>query len=428
MSSDGGPECDYCGLNCRGECDDPDTCPTCWIAQYTEDDYRYACLDQDHPDRKCQCECVCHYRDDIEALRPVFGKFDRGRQEWLELEALWKERNTPRLQPGTFPFLRLPGELRDKIYHYNMSQYGSHRKSPYFKGTIEVALLSTCRQINQEARQLPLLLNTLSFETPFEAYRFLGFGVLPSQRQLVKSVHVNVHVIEDLLHDVHSLNKSLVIFRQYFLPQLAKMTLRHLAITLQGRIDTEWFPELIWSDTGLSGVRGLASFDLVIGSGVIDDTVKCEFAETVRRKLMEAPVVAQNPLKRKASDDILVDDAAIPAWGSRKVTTTESKMIAGWKAKTKKHTTSNITAVQEQESVSGLMKKYDRLREYACTYDSEATFVKIRLGRAYDAASQGNDQEFETLAEDILGTLEAHFAKIVASRTLVPYQLSFPSQ
>ncbi len=406
------PECNYCGLDCGGECDDPDRCPTCWMAEYIGDYDRHACLDQDHPDR--QCECECHYKDGmIGALRDLFDEFDGDE----EMEALWREGTTPRLQPGTFPFLRLPRELRDKIYHYNMSQYGSRRKCPYFRGNIEVALLSTCRQINQEARHLPLSINTLSFSDSFQAYRFLGFGVLPSQRQLVKSVHVDVHGIGDL----HG------IFRQYLMPQLAKLMLRHFAITLQGRIEAKWFTEFNCLETCLLEVKGLASFDLVIGSGVIND-VKSKIVETIRRKLVEAPVAAQNPLKRKASDDILVEDAAIPARGSRKVATTKSKKIAGWKVKTKKHSTSEITAVQEQESVSGLIKKYDRLKEYACTYDPEATSVKIRLGRAYEAASEGNDQEFETLAEDILRTLDAHLAKMVASRTLVPYQSSFPLQ
>lgn len=407
------PECNYCGLDCGGGCDDPDRCPTCWIAQYTEDDYRYACRDQDHPDR--QCECECHYKDGmIEALRDIFDEFDGDE----EMEALWRAGTTPRLQPGTFPFLRLLRELRDKIYHYNMSQYGSHRKTPYFRGTIEVTLLSTCRQINQEARHLPLSINTLSFSNSFQAYRFLGFGVLPSQRQLVKSIHVDVHGIGDL----HG------IFTQYFMPQLAKLMLRHFAITLQGRIAPDWFTKSICLETCLSEVKGLASFDLVIGSGLISDVSKSRIVATIRRKLVEAPVVAQNPLKRKASEDVLVEDAAIPARGSRKVATTKSEKIEGSKANTKERTISEITAAQKQESVSGLMKKYDRLKEYACTYDPEATSVKIRLRRAYEAANEGNDQDFETLSEDIFGTLEAHFAKIVASRTLVTYQSSFPSQ
>jgi len=76
------------------------------------------------------------------------------------------------LQHGSFPLLKLPAELRDKIYHYHLEQYGRRRKSPYYKGTIETALLSTCRQVNDETRHIPLSTNPISFRIPFPGLPF----------------------------------------------------------------------------------------------------------------------------------------------------------------------------------------------------------------------------------------------------------------
>jgi len=36
--------------------------------------------------------------------------------------------------------------------------------------------------------------------------------------------------------------------------------------------------------------------------------------------------------------------------------------------------------------------------------------------------------DFQRLAEDILGTVEAHFARVVATRARLPYQLLSPSE
>ncbi|KAH7086759.1 hypothetical protein FB567DRAFT_602292 [Paraphoma chrysanthemicola] len=80
------------------------------------------------------------------------------------------------------PLLRLPPELRNKIYTYVLtSRYGIHTWcyaqlhggiSVSMSGSVDdlrtqpdyFAVLRTCRQIHSEARLLPLTLNTLVFE------------------------------------------------------------------------------------------------------------------------------------------------------------------------------------------------------------------------------------------------------------------------
>ena len=52
-------ECGYCGDECFGACEDPDTCHTCWGWKYLEDDYSDdgeaidSCIDS-------ECTCACH--------------------------------------------------------------------------------------------------------------------------------------------------------------------------------------------------------------------------------------------------------------------------------------------------------------------------------------------------------------------------------
>lgn len=411
------PACSFCGLTCYGDCDDPDKCPTCWMGEHLDDYDPAPCIERDDG---TECECRCHFDEDIEAWKDCFS--DDLQSVYEEMRAHRSGLSNPKLQPGVFEFMNLPGEIRDKIYHYNLQQSGSYRKSPCFKGTIETALIKTCRQVNQEARHLPLSINTLSFISPFQAYSFLGFEVVPAQKQFVKSVHVDVHGIGDFHR----------IFGSYLVPQFAKLTLSHLSVTLQGGINAEWFTKVTCLETCLLKVKGLTSFDLVIGSGVIKDTTKGEIVDGLRKKLLKTPETAKNPLKRKAGVDVPVEDAAVPTQGGKKVargsSSTKSRKTAGRKAKAKKRTIPKVIAGPDPESVTGLMKKYDQLDEYARTYDPQANSVRIRLGKAHEAASEGNEDEFDRVAKDILATLEAHFAKIVKTRSQVPYQPSSPLQ
>ncbi|KAI9881297.1 MAG: hypothetical protein M1830_005583 [Pleopsidium flavum] len=392
--SDFDPECGFCGLNCHGDCDDPDKCLSCWYDEVYGDYDPDLCGEID-------CSCGCH-EGDIESWRL---------EEFNEMK--------PKLQPGVFPFLKLPGELRNKVYHHNMKQYDRRRRSFYFKGKIDTALLSTCRQVNKEARHIPLSINKLSFASPFHAYRFLGFGVASSQKQLVRSVHIDVHGMEDF----HGL------FVGYLLPELAKMSLKHLGVTLKGRIEADWFTKIKCLEKCLTQVNGLTTFDLVIGSGVISKVAKDKIVDALRKKIVKDPGAANNPLKRKATTDDPVESTETPARASKKLARASSlaakrEKNLEKKSKTKKAPVQEDNSWPHEKLIKDLLHKYAQLKEYARTYDERATSVKIRLERAYEAATEGKEEEFEKLVEGILITLEAHFAKIVTSRKLLPYPLS----
>lgn len=406
--SDHEPECSFCGINCMGECEDPDRCPSCWNEEYYGDYDIENCVGID-------CDCDCH-ENDFEDAQHMFsvGVFP----DFISSEEVITIK--PKLRPGVFPFLKLPGELRNKVYHWNMKQYGEARRVPFFKGRIDTALLRTCRQINKEARHIPLSINTLSFVNPFHAYRFLGFGVVPSQKNLLKSVHVDVHG----LGDFHGL------FSGYLLPELAKISLMHLSVTLQGRIEVDWFTKIKCLEKCLSQVKGLTSFDLVIGSGVILGPKKDKIVDALRKKLVTTPEAMNNPLKRKVSDDNSVEAAENLRSASKKKTamgstiTTKSGRKSRKKGRTKKDSLLEKEPGPDEELVRNLVEKYGRLEDYARAHDEQATSVEIRLGRAREAAIEGKVPEFEKLAKDILDTLEVQFTKIITSRNLLPYPLS----
>jgi len=409
------PECSYCGLSCGGSSEDLDKCPSCWMQEIFDGYDPAPCFERDDG---VECKCDCH-EEDIEAWKDVSGIPE---EMYEQINEDLSKMYNPKLQPGVFPFLKLPGELRDKIYHYHLKAYGHRRKSTYYKGTVDTALLGTCRQINKEARHLPLSINMLSFVSPFQAYRFLGFKVQPAQKQLIKSVHVDVHGIQDF----HAT------FAHYLVVELAKLSslsLSHLSITLQGRIEADWFTKDRCFEICLLEVKGLASFDLIIGSRVIKDVTKGKIVDALRKKLLKASEPATNPLKRKASADVPMEETAVPSQGSKKVATTKSRKTGERKAKTEKLSPSkeDITG-PSPDSVNGLMKKYDRLVDYARAYDPEASSVKIGLEKAREAANEGKNEDLERLAEDILSTLEAQYARIATAHNLVPYQLSSPLQ
>ena len=75
------------------------------------------------------------------------------------------------LQPPTCHFLRIPRELRNEIYAYylNCEGYHHHPESDtlqYIDGTaIDLALLFTCKQVESEMAELPLKINTVTFNT-----------------------------------------------------------------------------------------------------------------------------------------------------------------------------------------------------------------------------------------------------------------------
>ena len=75
--------------------------------------------------------------------------------------------------------------------------------SRYHRGTIHTALLQTCRQINKEARHVPLSINRLCFAGPLNALHFFAFRLPSSVASFVKGVHIEYHYLAPY-HEVSS--------------------------------------------------------------------------------------------------------------------------------------------------------------------------------------------------------------------------------
>ena len=171
---------------------------------YHDYGFQEACYGED-----CRCDCHDAYNNEI-GLRYEAGVF------WDEDDLCYERR-------GVFPFLTLPGEIREKIYGYAFLQDGEQRRSLNHRGTIHTALLRTCRQTNKEARHLPLTINCLCFSSPILALNFLGFKLPSTIREFVTGFHVEYHIRAD----TYSVIRLLV-------SQLAVMKVTNLGITLKG--------------------------------------------------------------------------------------------------------------------------------------------------------------------------------------------------
>ena len=262
------PICSFCGDTCWGHCDDPDTCSSCWVYKNDpigihlddyDEDMMEVCMDEG-----CHCECHDDMHDDMGM------RFENG---------VWKfeDDGPPFVRRGVFQFLKLPGELRQKIYGYAFLQDGDRRKSTYHRGTIHTALLQTCRQIYQEAGNLPLTVNTLNFASALYALNYLGFFLLPSQKDLITSIHV-----EFFYPEFSTASWELL------LCQLAKVPISHLSLTIKGRYTEEAFlGHKCFPNRFAAVMKNIKTFDVNIGSSLITKKVKAEIREEMRETLIK---------------------------------------------------------------------------------------------------------------------------------------------
>ena len=101
------PDCQqhFCGTNCGGTCDDPDTCEWCWVD--------LCCPTRDHDFSVCAvqpCPCTCHEERDDTFTKTTNGS--TGEVEFVPKRPLRLACD----RPGIFDFLKLPAEVRNKIY------------------------------------------------------------------------------------------------------------------------------------------------------------------------------------------------------------------------------------------------------------------------------------------------------------------------
>ncbi|KAF1940300.1 hypothetical protein EJ02DRAFT_231813 [Clathrospora elynae] len=84
--------------------------------------------------------------------------------------------STPKTQ--TCPLLRLPQELRDKVYTYYLTEDEGYHHNPEMnklrysdERQIVFAFMYTCKQIYEEMKELPLKVNSVTFTTFFPIER-----------------------------------------------------------------------------------------------------------------------------------------------------------------------------------------------------------------------------------------------------------------
>ena len=261
---DEGPGCSYCGDECYGSCDDPDSCPSCWSDRegFPNDDQDEAvevCLDMG-------CTCLCHGPDDYYSLA----------------ETAERKRN--------FAFLNLPGEIRDRIYAFAITQEGEQRRTGYHRGTIHTAVLQTCRQINSEARHLPLTLNTLSFASPLYAVDFFGFKLQPKMKHLITGIHMEYHVRQDMHH-----------FWQILVPELAKRKLVHLGLTVMGAYGKDAIVKHTCTTNRLLPLENLKTIELNLPSYHLTSKDRTECQEYFKEKLIKGYEQGNKKGKKRAA-------------------------------------------------------------------------------------------------------------------------------
>ena len=282
------PLCSYCGEACFGGCDDPDVCPSCWVPAndpflFDEEEFfgeaANGCFDD-------SCICQCH--------REMF--LDLGMRVEAGVLKHEEEDGPPYLRKGVFPFLKLPGEIREKVYDYAFLQDGKQRKCSNHRGSIHTALLGTCRQINNEARNLPLTRNRLCFNSPLYALDFLGFQLASTQRDLVTGLDVEFYIGE-------SSNSSWTLL----LRELSKMPITHLGLTVKGKYPLGAVSEHVCFTNRFKVLKNLKTFDLILTPTSISKSEEKETQETMREALIKDYIRPKKPGKSKMKRTAIID-------------------------------------------------------------------------------------------------------------------------
>lgn len=404
------PICSYCGDSCYGLCDNPDVCRSCWSENCApweqDDDFDGDLLDECMGEN---CACNCH-----EGLWEDIGyRFEAGVLKLID------EHGSPYEREGVFPFLKLPGEIREKIYGLAFLQDGKQRKSASHRGTIHTALLGTCRQVYNEARHLPFTINKLCFASPLFAHDFLGFLLAPTQRDLVTGMHVEFHISEFS-------NSSW----QLLLRELTKMPISHLGLTIKGGVHKEEISGHTCLTNRFKVLKGLKTLDFILTSAYIKDKDKKEIQEEMKEKLIkdyERPKELKKPkakVKRTASAEIV---AGKKIKKLKKVNTSvkyQTKIVASPKSsrlglKSQRPERDTARAAKERAK-QVLLDQYNQLKHYAMSLNSDAAPVKIRLEQAREAAEAVDETKFEKLAHGVFLTLEERYNVIAAAREDVP--------
>ena len=301
------PLCSYCGEACYGQCDDPDTCPSCWVPANDPSDFDEEGFFDEATDGCMLDACICHCHHDI--FDDLGMRVEAGVLKCEEKHGL------PYIRKGVFPFLKLPGEIREKVYDYAFLQDGKQRECANHRGTIHTALLGTCRLINNEARNLPLTRNRLCFNSPLFALDFLGFQLASTQRDLVTGLHVEFYIGE-------SCNSSWTLL----LRELSKMSITHLGLTVKGKFPLEAVSEHACFTNRFKVLKDLKTFDLVLTPSSIPKSQKKSTQETMRENLIKKYVRPKKPGKSRTKRTADLDSNEMSTTSAKKAKRASSKV------------------------------------------------------------------------------------------------------
>ena len=225
-----------------------------------------------------QCRCECHHQLDESSIM----RYMHGVRKYKDNDG------RPFVRKGIFPFLKLPGEIWEKVYGFAFLQDGNKRTSAFtpasHRGSIHTALLGTCRQVHKEAGHLPLSINVPNFPSALHAIDFLGFILSPTQSHLLTSIHIEFY------------------YRQFtdsswelLLRRLSEMSITHLGLTVKGGYSKTAFDgnSFIVNDIAAT-MKGIKSFDLILGSGMISKKIKAEIQEQMRKVLIKGYKCAES--------------------------------------------------------------------------------------------------------------------------------------
>ncbi|KAL6718483.1 hypothetical protein ACLMJK_004574 [Lecanora helva] len=386
------PLCSYCWEPCYGSCDDPDTCPTCWVGQ---NDVHEGDIIDDQFIEDCAnsgCECGCHGLD-----------FPYDFNSNYDVDAVKNARIAPYDRKGVLPFLKLPGELRSKVYGYAFLQDGNQRLSPYHRGTIHTAILRTCRLIYKEAGKLPLTLNTLNFASGLYTLSYLGFYLMPGQKNLLTSIHIEFYYRD------FTCDSWYLLFRQ-----LATMPITHLGLTVKGPCPKDVFlGHKCFVNRFAAHLKGIKTLNITLGYAGFGKKTKDQIQEEMRKGLINGYKPKKSNQKRVASSGHGDPRPTKQAKKSSNKTSIQTKLMVSPK--------SARLAAKPQKAELGPMKqylqsRYNKLEEFAKSIDTDAASVKIRLEDARKAVQELDGPKFEQLAQDILKTLEQRHDQIVTAR------------
>ena len=309
---------------------------------------------------------------------------------------------------------------------FALLQAGNFRTSTNHRGKISTAILGTCRQINREARHLPLTINELWFSSPVYALYFVTSLLQPSQRELVQSVHLDLWE----LNDVHSVPLRLLI------KELAKLHIVEFGITVMGYLNKDWFTAHDCFAERFEPLKHLETFNMVIGSAFITDKQKKIIVKDMRKRLTNLNPLCVEPCQksnisvkshsRKRTSSCA--SALASSENSDKIFEGPETFIAGKRQKQGVAPKAGALYYAQRAAkmyadkqtkkllVEGLLRGYENLEIYARTFDCNAAAVSIRLRQAKTAAEEGQEEDYQKLATSIMHTLDEKLALIVSAR------------